>query len=137
MQKAARARPSIRGAGRVRSTRSGPAELVREAVQMYLDGSSLYQVRDWLDERCMAPSGGVWTAAGISGMFHNPVLIGRRTDASGKTILRVEPILDRKTWDALQAKQSARAKATCAAPRSLLTGVAVCEVEYDDIIAWV
>lgn len=104
------------------------APLVREAVQMYLDGSSLYQVRDWLDERCPAPHGEAWSAASISNMFHNPVLIGRRTDASGKTILKAEPILDRATWDALQAKQSSRAKTTGAKPRSLLTGVAVCDM---------
>jgi DNA invertase Pin-like site-specific DNA recombinase len=102
------------------------AELVREAVQMYLDGSSLYQVRDWLDERCAAPQGNAWSAASISSLFRNPVLIGRRTDASGKTILKVEPILDRDTWNKLQAKQSARAKATGTTPKSLLTGIAVC-----------
>lgn len=102
------------------------APLVREAAQMYLAGSSLYQVRDWLDERCQAPQGKTWSAASLSSLFHNPILIGRRTDASGKTILKVEPILDRDTWNALQAKQSARARTTGTAPRSMLTGVAVC-----------
>jgi DNA invertase Pin-like site-specific DNA recombinase len=102
------------------------AQLLREAVRMYLDGSSLYQVRDWLDERCTAPQGNAWSAASLSSLFHNPVLVGRRTDARGKTILKVEPILDRATWDALQAKQSARAKTTGTMPKSLLTGIAVC-----------
>jgi Recombinase zinc beta ribbon domain len=59
-------------------------------------------------------------------MFHNPILVGRRTDASGKMILKVEPILDRKTWDALQDKQSMRAKTTGTKPKAKLTGIALC-----------
>jgi site-specific DNA recombinase len=102
------------------------AELVRQAVLMYLDGSSFYQIRDWLDERCAAPQGKSWSAASISNLFRNPVLVGRRVDANGKTILKVEPILERKTWEVLQAKLSARAKTTGAMPKALLTGVAVC-----------
>jgi Recombinase len=76
--------------------------------------------------QCAAPQGGKWSTATVSDMLHNPVLIGRRTDASGKTILKVEPILDRKTWDALQTKQSGRAKTTGGKPKAMLTGVAVC-----------
>jgi site-specific DNA recombinase len=102
------------------------APLVREAVEMYLRGSSLYQVRDWLDERCTPPQGNSWSAASLSTLFHNPVLMGRRTDAAGRTILKVEPIIDRDAWDALQAKQSSRAKTTGTKPRSLLTGIAFC-----------
>src|SRR5258708_6927564 len=48
------------------------ADLVRQAVQMYLAGSSLYQVRDWLYERCTAPQGKAWSAASLSSLFHNP-----------------------------------------------------------------
>jgi site-specific DNA recombinase len=102
------------------------AELVREAVRMYLDGASLRTVADWLDVRCTAPQGDLWSAGSLSNLFRNPVLIGRRTDAKGKTILRAEPILDRATWNKLQAKQSARAKTTGTIPKSLLTGIAIC-----------
>jgi DNA invertase Pin-like site-specific DNA recombinase len=102
------------------------SQLVRDAVAMYLDGASLRKVAMFLDERCRAPQGDLWSGGSLSQMFKNPILVGRRVDASGKTILKVEPILDRSTWDKLQAKQSARAKTTGTQPKSLLTGIAVC-----------
>ncbi len=104
------------------------SQLVREAVAMYLDGKSLRNVAEWLDHHCLAPQGDLWSGASLSNLFRNPILVGRRTDAKGRTILKVEPILDRATWDALQAKQSARAKTTGTQPRALLTGVAVCDM---------
>lgn len=102
------------------------SQLVREAVAMYLDGSSLRDIAVWLDQRCRAPQGDLWSSGSLSQLFRNPILAGRQVDARGKTILKVEPILDRATWDALQAKQSAKARTTGTAPRALLTGVAVC-----------
>lgn len=104
------------------------SQLLREAASMYLGGSSLRAVAEWLDQRCQAPQGGLWNGQSLSALFRNPILAGRQVDASGRTILKVEPVLDRATWEALQAKQTARAKTTGAAPRALLTGVAVCAV---------
>lgn len=104
------------------------SELVIQAAAMYLDGQSLRDIAEWLDERCRAPQGHLWSAGSLSNLFRNPILAGRQVDARGRTILKVEPILDRATWDALQAKQSAKARTTGPAPRSLLTGVAVCDM---------
>jgi site-specific DNA recombinase len=95
---------------------------------MYLNGSSLRDIAEWLDQHCRAPQGDLWSAGSLSQLFRNPILVGRQADARGKTILKVEPILDRATWDKLQAKQSARARTTGTAPRALLTGVAVCDM---------
>jgi site-specific DNA recombinase len=103
------------------------SQLLRDAVAMYLDGTSLRKVAMWLDDRCRAPQGDFWSGGSLSQIFKNPILVGRRVDASGRTILKVEPILDRSTWDKLQAKQSARAKTTGAQPRAMLSGVAVCD----------
>jgi site-specific DNA recombinase len=102
------------------------ADLVRTAVQMYLSGNSLRNVAEWLDGHCLAPQGELWSGGSVSNLFKNPILLGRRTDATGKTILKVEPIIDRATWTTLQAKLSSRAKTTGAAPKAMLAGLAVC-----------
>jgi DNA invertase Pin-like site-specific DNA recombinase len=102
------------------------AQLVGEGAAMYLGGSSLRAVAEWLDQRCRAPQGELWSAASLSALFRNPILAGRRTDASGRTILKVPPILDRAIWERLQALQAAKARTTGAEPKALLTGIAVC-----------
>lgn len=93
---------------------------------MYVDGCSLRDVAEWLDGQIPAPQGDLWSGTSLSSLFRNQVLIGRRTDARGRTVLRMEPLIDRATWDALQARQAAKARRTGARPKAMLAGIAVC-----------
>lgn len=56
------------------------------------------------------------------------MLAGRRTDASGRTVLRVSPILDLDTWRKVQAELGRKAskKGAVRAGAPLLGGVAIC-----------
>jgi site-specific DNA recombinase len=102
------------------------APLLRQAVELYLDGATLRQVAEWLDDNAPSPQGGQWLSTSVSQMFRNPILIGRQVDDKGRTIHRVDPIIDRDMWSKIQSRQSARAKTTGKPPKSLLTGIAVC-----------
>jgi DNA invertase Pin-like site-specific DNA recombinase len=77
--------------------------LLREAIARYLSGETLVSIAQWL-----AAEGYPISMMGLRGLFRNPILIGKHVSAkTGKTLLRVEPILDRDTWAKLQAKVSA------------------------------
>jgi site-specific DNA recombinase len=105
------------------------AEALREAVRMYMeDGVSMRGLARHLNEAgFVTRNGGAWQVKTVSHLFRNPTLMGRRVDASGRTILRVPPVLDRATWDRLQAALDSRAyRKPATDSTALLTGVAVC-----------
>lgn len=110
------------------------AEFVRQAVRRYLDGDSLRTVCQWLDGQGSTPRQHreskpvTWSPVSLSQVFRNESLIGRRVDASGRTVLRHDPVLDRETWDQLQAMLDGKARRKGIAPKqtAMLTSVATC-----------
>ena len=112
------------------------AEIIREAVRRYLLGASLRDCCAWLDAQGIAPpksaiisetlSSRQWQPVTLGRLFRNQSMIGRRKQRG--TVLRHEPILDRGTWDRLQAELDRRASRTGIAPANtaMLTGIAQC-----------
>jgi site-specific DNA recombinase len=94
------------------------APRIREAVDKYLAGSSIREMAAWLDV----------PASSLKSCFRSETLIGRRKDAKGRTILRFEPILDRKTWARLQAELDRKSTAKGLPKRTShwLTGIVFC-----------
>lgn len=110
------------------------AEAIRAAAKRYLAGESLRVVCKWLDGEGVKPR--TWTAekpvtwspVSLAQVFRNESLIGRRTDAAGRVILKHDAVLDRDVWTQLQAMLDRKANRKGIAPKNtaLLTGVAVC-----------
>jgi DNA invertase Pin-like site-specific DNA recombinase len=80
-----------------------------------------------------APNAKGWNPQTLARIFHNPVIAGRRqalkeNGKRGKTVLRVKSIIDRATFDRLQAKMESRAHRAGVAPSNtaLLTGILFC-----------
>jgi site-specific DNA recombinase len=113
--------PAPDGSGhKVLAVDTPKAGKLKEAVAGYLEqGWSLRTVASHLD----VP---VSSAAKI---FRSTTLIGRRKNAAGQTVLRMEPVLDRPTWNRLQAeldRKASRKGVVNSATTALLTGVAQC-----------
>jgi DNA invertase Pin-like site-specific DNA recombinase len=105
------------------------AEAIRQATARYLAGDSLRAVAAWLDSKGIKPRyGGRWSPVSVSKVFRNESLTGRRTDRQGHTVLTHKAILDRATWDKLQAELDRKAtrKGVMPSGTAMLTGVAVC-----------
>jgi site-specific DNA recombinase len=132
------------------------APYVRAMADRYLYGESLRTIASWLESENVpthtdvkkilegkATGGAHWQAKVIQQTLRNPTLVGRRVadrkeklpDGTtrivrfgGKTLMRVEPILDRDTWQAVQDKLDQKATRQGIAPGStaLLTSIAEC-----------
>jgi site-specific DNA recombinase len=105
------------------------ATAITEVVAMYMVGKSLRHLCAYLDAQGISTRrGGTWVPKTLSDVLRNPVLAGRRTDANGRTILRVPPILNLDTWRKLQAEIDRRAskKGAVRAGTPMLGGVVVC-----------
>ncbi|MGH7485942.1 MAG: recombinase family protein, partial [bacterium] len=91
------------------------AKVIQDAAGWYLDGETLDAICERLNAAQRLPrvmSDGrqpLWCAKTLSGVLRNETLVGRRTDASGRTLLKVPAILDRKTWQAVIDRMDARA----------------------------
>jgi site-specific DNA recombinase len=98
----------------------------------YLAGDSLTVIAAWLDSEGIRPTqGGIWNQKSIAQILRNPVYgTGRRKDAAGKTILRVEPIvsaaLQRQVTGRLD--NSPRKRGAVSAEPALLTGLIRCGI---------
>jgi hypothetical protein len=97
-------------------------------AERYIDGWSLPRLCRWLDDEGVKPRHqGKWWPTGVRYILTNPALIGRRKDAAGNTILKFDPILDRATWDKLQARLNGNPRKSYVADApTLLTGVIYC-----------
>jgi predicted nucleic acid-binding protein len=105
------------------------ASAIQAVVAMYLGGKPLRELCEWLDSQGIRPRTiDHWTRSSLGKLFRNETLAGRRKDASGRTLLRVPPILDRETWEQLQAELDRKARQRGGPPRdtALLTGAVVC-----------
>lgn len=98
-------------------------------VQRYLDGQSLTDICEWLDnEGVKAARGGKWTQKSVSQLLRNEILVGRRIE-NGRTALRCEPILDWPTFNRLQAKldSAPSRRGLSSTDTALLTGIVRCD----------
>jgi hypothetical protein len=111
------------------------AEVIRKAVDHYLnDDWSLARICAEFDsEGIPGPRTNRWEPQSLAQIFRNPVIAGRRKSGSGRnnsgrTVLRVPPIIDLTTWKQLQAKMAERAHRRGIAPKTtaLLTTILVC-----------
>lgn len=106
------------------------ADALRQAVSDYLAGASLRELCQKLEADGVVSRGGAkWQPKTLSQIFRNRILIGQRTSRGGKTVvLKVPPILDRETWDKLQAELDRKAHRQGIAPGStaMLTSVLHC-----------
>ena len=105
------------------------ADIVRRVVELYLSGHSLRYVCAYLDDAGVRPRASAkWAPKSLAILLRNPVLAGRRVDGKGRTILKVEPILDPDTWRRLQAALDRKAarKGVVPGDTAMLTGVAAC-----------
>ncbi len=100
-------------------------------VERALRGDSLTSICEWLDsEGVEPPQGGIWSPKSVSQIIRNPALIGRRTDAQGRTVLRFDGIIDMATWKAVKAKldNNPRRRGAVSSDPAMLTGVILCGI---------
>ncbi len=109
--------------------REDEAELIREAAQRILDGASVSSIaRDW-NERMVptvqnAKHG--WTPTSVAGILRNPRVTGLRVH-NGEVVAEGnwDPILDRETFERLEAKIRRTARKG-RRPKQLLSAIARC-----------
>lgn len=102
---------------------------VEDMFARYLAGDSLTAICEWLDSAgCPPTGGGLWTQKSVAQILRNPVYAGRRVDAKGKTILKVEPIIDAVTFKRTLAKldSAPRKRGAVSGETAMLTGILAC-----------
>lgn len=102
---------------------------LRGMVDRALQGNTLSSICDWLDaEDIVPPAGGIWSPKSVSQILRNTALIGRRTNAKGKTELRFDSVIDLATFDRLQQKLDSNPKRRGAVSNdpAMLTGIIHC-----------
>jgi site-specific DNA recombinase len=106
----------------------GLSEVIQNMADRYLKGATLTELAEWLDaEQVKPPSSERWAQNSLRRLLGNPALMGRRKDASGRTILKFKPILDEVTFRRVQAELERRAKPRGAqSDESLLSGIIHC-----------
>ena len=112
------------------------AQVIKDAADWYLAGVlSLDDICDKLNAAGRLPrpkrdgKQPRWVAKTLAGLLKNETLAGRRTDAGGRTLLRVEPVLSRAVWQAVQDRMATRAKRRGVAQstsRAMLTSIIRC-----------
>jgi hypothetical protein len=84
--------------------------VITEAAESYLAGQTLQALCDRFNAAGRLPrSGANWSPKTLSQVLRNPMVIGRRTDASGITTLKTAGILDWATWQKVTARMDERA----------------------------
>jgi site-specific DNA recombinase len=108
--------------------REPEAEIIRELAGRVLAGESLGSLAADLDRRGIATvSGRSWVPNVLRGMLFAPRIAGLRQHR-GEVVgpAAWDPILDRRTWEQLQAHFLTPARRRVGAGRRLLTGLLVC-----------
>jgi hypothetical protein len=99
-------------------------------VNWIMDGKSRQSLAEELNKRGVPTSstGTEWTPKIVNEMLRSENLIGRRKDASGKVILRFDPLLTMEQWHKLQAQLDAtvRRRGPVRVQPAMLSGVAYC-----------
>jgi Recombinase len=111
------------------------AQVIRDAANWYLAGATLDVLCERLNDAGRLPRPrkdgrqARWVPKTISGVLRNEVVAGRQKDAHGRTILKVPPILPRKTWEAVIARMDQRANhkgISQSKTAALLTSIIAC-----------
>jgi site-specific DNA recombinase len=110
------------------------ADVIRDACAWYLSGDSLDAICGKLNEAGRLPRTMKdgrqprWACSTISKVLHNEVIAGRKDAGNGKT-QKVEPIVSREIFDAVNARMAQRAKRAAVSQSkapALLTSVIYC-----------
>ena len=124
------------------------ADVIREAAESYLAGQTLQTISDALKAAGKLPRPSrwkgkaiqaQWVAATLSNVLRNPMCIGRRCETIkttegrrveyGRCVLKVEPILTRDTWQAVNDRldeRAARKGISASGSPALLTSLLFC-----------
>lgn len=108
--------------------------VLRAMVERSLAGESLTAICKWLDGESPARNGGLWATNSVVQILRNPILYGRRKaytagkKPTGRTLLKVDPVIDYGTWKRLQAHLDAtkQRRGAPAEQPAMLTGVVYC-----------
>jgi DNA invertase Pin-like site-specific DNA recombinase len=117
------------------------AEIVRYMVDKYVSGASQRAIAHWLNVQGIpSPNGSKWTRKTVGLILRGESLIGRRRDASGKVVLRFEPIIEKELWRKLQTTLDANVNrhGPVLLNRGMINGVAFCgkckhRLHYKDV----
>lgn len=112
------------------------APYIFEAIERYLAGQTNREACEWLDTTPANPIyGDHWQPSTLSGILHNPALIGHLESkgtivrgSDGQPIVRCPPLISQEMWERLQAKLDAIPLRRSTAPPStaMLTGILFC-----------
>jgi len=104
------------------------ARVIRDAARMYLDGQTLQAICDrFNDTMSLSRSGAQWSPKTLSQVLRSETTLGR-FERYGM-VLKADPILDRKTWQAVADRMDGRAHRkgiTQAEQPALLTSLIFC-----------
>jgi DNA invertase Pin-like site-specific DNA recombinase len=87
-----------------RTIKEDEAAVIREVVRRLLAGESVRSLTSWANTVSVTPTGRQWTQQTLRGMLLSPALAGLRVYKGVVVAQGVwEPILDRPTWEAVNA----------------------------------
>lgn len=104
------------------------AVLVREAAQRILDGESRRRItQDWHARGLRTSKDKPWSITRLAELMRSPTIAGLRT-YKGEVVAegKWEPLIDRKTWDAVNRRLRRVGGGHRGRQRHLLTGIVVC-----------
>jgi hypothetical protein len=103
--------------------------IVCEMFDRYLSGETLTGICQWLDESDVKPSRAViWNPRTVSAILRNTVYVGRRVDRAGKTVLKVQGIIEPAVFRQVRHKlDNAPTRRGATAPNAaMLAGTLFC-----------
>lgn len=108
--------------------RADEAALIREAATRMLAGETLYSIAlDWNTRGLRSTTGALWQSRSIRRFLRSPRVVGLREHRGVIVAEATWPgILDRRTWDRIQAIFDSRPPRQRPARRHLLSGLAFC-----------
>jgi DNA invertase Pin-like site-specific DNA recombinase len=86
-----------------RTIKDDEAAVVRELADRLLAGESVRSLTAWANTVSTATTGKPWSQRTLRGMLLSPALAGWRTYTGSRFEGRWDPILDRETWEAVEA----------------------------------
>jgi site-specific DNA recombinase len=104
------------------------AALVREAAKRILDGESRRRItRDWHERGLRTSKDKPWSITRLADLMRSPTIAGLRTH-KGEVVAKGnwEPLIDRKTWEAVGKHLRRVGGGHRGRQRHLLTGLVVC-----------
>lgn len=103
------------GSRKVLKPNTVEAGVIRDAVDWYMGGDSLDVICERLNKAGRLPRPmkdgrqATWQAMTLGRVLRKEVLVGRNKDSKGRTVSKVEPILDRSLWEEFITRLDQRA----------------------------